>query len=147
MCLLGTDVVSELRKQKPHKGVLAWIQDIPEESLFLSAVSIGESQAGIEITRDQDERKAKEIEEWLDRVAQSYNVVAVDAPTHGSPYRRRTDRGNCVSPWPDGRDSECTRLCTLRCFPDQSIHCLTTLLTGSWPSSRDWAIRSRCRCR
>jgi len=79
MYLLDTNIVSELRKHRPHKGVLAWIQDIPEESLFLSAVSIGEIQAGIEITRDQDEKKAEEIEEWLDRVAQSYSVVAVDA--------------------------------------------------------------------
>jgi toxin FitB len=78
MYLLDTNVVSELRKQKPHKGVLAWIRSASEESLYLSAVTIGEVQAGIEITRDQDAEKAGEIEEWLDSLAQSYNVLVVD---------------------------------------------------------------------
>jgi predicted nucleic acid-binding protein len=79
MYLLDTNVVSELRKQKPHKGVLAWIRNASEESLYLSAVTIGEVQAGIEITRDQDAQKASEIEEWLDSLAESYNVLVVDA--------------------------------------------------------------------
>ena len=51
MYLLDTNVVSELRKRKPHKGVVAWIQAAPEESLYVSAVTVGEIQAGIEITR------------------------------------------------------------------------------------------------
>src|SRR6266852_1610173 len=79
MYLLDTNVVSELRKQKPHKSVLAWIRNASEESLYLSAVTIGEVQAGIEITRDQDAEKAREIEEWLDSLAQSYNVLVVDS--------------------------------------------------------------------
>jgi predicted nucleic acid-binding protein len=79
MYLLDTNVVSELRKQKPHKGVLAWIRNASEESLYLSAVTIGEVQAGIEITRDQDAQKASEIEEWLDSLAESYSVLVVDA--------------------------------------------------------------------
>src|ERR1700737_2873478 len=80
MYLLDTNVVSELRKRKPHQGVVAWVRQAPEEALHLSAVTIGEIQAGIEITREQDAEKAKEIEVWLDSVAQTYNVLAVDAP-------------------------------------------------------------------
>lgn len=79
MYLLDTNVVSELRKRKPHQGVVAWVKAAPEESLHVSAVTIGEIQAGIEITREQDGPKAKEIEDWLDEVAHSYNVLAVDA--------------------------------------------------------------------
>ena len=77
--LLDTNVVSELRKRKPHKGVVAWIQAAPEESLYVSAVTVGEIQAGIEITRKQDAVKAKEIEHWLDGVEQSYGVLPADA--------------------------------------------------------------------
>jgi toxin FitB len=77
--LLDTNVVSELRKPKPHPGVVTWVRNLPEESLHLSAVTIGEIQAGIEITREQDAAKAKEIEAWLESVAQTYNVLAVDA--------------------------------------------------------------------
>ena len=79
MYLLDTNVVSELRKLKPHQGVVAWIEAAPEESLFISAVTVGEIQAGIEITRRQDAAKAKEIEDWLDGVAQSYGVLPADA--------------------------------------------------------------------
>ena len=51
----------------------------PEDSLYVSAVTIGEIQAGIEITRRQDTEKADEIEAWLDNVAQSYGVLSADA--------------------------------------------------------------------
>jgi toxin FitB len=64
--LLDTNVVSELRKPKPHQGVVAWVQDASDEALHLSAVTIEEIQAGIEITREQDVEKAREIETWLD---------------------------------------------------------------------------------
>ena len=45
----------------------------------MSAVTVGEIQAGIEITRKQDAAKAKEIELWLDGVEQSYGVLPADA--------------------------------------------------------------------
>jgi len=79
--LLDTNVVSELRKRSPHKGVVSWIQAAPEASLYVSAVTVGEIQAGIEITRRQDAAKAKEIELWLDEVERSYGVLPADAPT------------------------------------------------------------------
>jgi toxin FitB len=79
MYLLDTNVVLELRKPKPHQGVVEWVRNAPDESLYLSAVTIGEIQAGIEMTREQDSDKAHEIEEWLDSVMQSCSVLAVDA--------------------------------------------------------------------
>ena len=79
MYLLDTNVVSELRKTKPHGAVVQWIRDVAEADLHISAVTIGEIQAGIELTREQDEAKADEIEQWLDLVATSFNVVAMDA--------------------------------------------------------------------
>jgi toxin FitB len=79
MYLLDTNVVSELRKPKPHGAVLQWIQDIADTDLHISAVTIGEIQAGIELTREQDEAKAKELEQWLELVSGSFNVVPMDA--------------------------------------------------------------------
>ena len=76
--LLDTNVVSELRKARPHGGVVAWLSDQEEEQLFLSAVTIGELQAGIEPTRRQDPSKASEIEFWVDRLAASYQVLPMD---------------------------------------------------------------------
>lgn len=81
MYLLDTHVVSELRKPKPHGAVQAWFAGLEDMELHLSAVTIGEIQAGIELTREQDETKAAEIEAWLEMVAASYNVLPKDAAT------------------------------------------------------------------
>jgi toxin FitB len=78
--LLDTNVVSELRKPKPHGAVLQWIQSVPNVDLHISAVTIGEIQAGIELTREQDAAKAAELEQWLALVAGSFNVHPMDAP-------------------------------------------------------------------
>lgn len=76
--LLDTNVVSELRKPRPHGAVLAWIEGQEDEQLFLSAVTMGELQAGIERTRHQDPAKAKEIEYRVDQLASSYQVLPMD---------------------------------------------------------------------
>ena len=78
MYLLDTNIISELRKSKPHGAVVAWINGVHESSLFLSAVTLAEIQAGIEITRKQDKIKAAAIEAWLDQVAAAYNVLPMD---------------------------------------------------------------------
>jgi predicted nucleic acid-binding protein len=79
--LLDTNVVSELRRPRPHGGVVAWLESISDADLHLSAVTLGEIQAGIELTRDQDPDKAKAIEQWADQLAAAYNVLAMDAQT------------------------------------------------------------------
>ena len=79
MYLLDTNIISELRHQKPHGAVVAWLQSVEDKNLFLSSVTIGEIQAGIEITREQDLEKAYQLEQWLDLVADTYNVISMDA--------------------------------------------------------------------
>ena len=79
MYLLDTNVVSELRRPRPHGAVLDWIADVPAEQLFVSAVTVGEIQAGIEITREQDVAKAEELGAWLDKVLASYGILPMDA--------------------------------------------------------------------
>ncbi|WP_127471504.1 type II toxin-antitoxin system VapC family toxin [Thiomicrorhabdus aquaedulcis] len=78
MYLLDTNIISELRRVKPHGAVVEWVQRIDDNQLFVSAVSLGEIQAGIELTRMQDPQKANEIEAWLNRVAESYNILPLD---------------------------------------------------------------------
>ncbi len=77
--LLDTNVVSELRKNRPHGGVVAWIASLDDAQLYVSAVTLGEIQAGIELTREQDPEKASEIEAWLELLAGAYNVLPMDA--------------------------------------------------------------------
>ena len=47
--------------------------------LYLSAVTIGEIQWGIERVRERDEAKASEIEAWLQKVLVSHGVLPMDA--------------------------------------------------------------------
>jgi predicted nucleic acid-binding protein len=79
MYLLDTNVVSELRKPKPHGAVVQWIEGVADAQLHVSAVTIGEIQAGIEITREQDQPKADELEHWLGQVSATFNAVPMDA--------------------------------------------------------------------
>ena len=79
MYLLDTNVVSELRKPRPNARVLSWMGRADDKHLFLSAVTVGEIQADIEITRKQDAVKAVELERWLDQVSDAYNVLPMDA--------------------------------------------------------------------
>ena len=79
MYLLDTNIVSELRRLRPHISVVAWLEATDDKNLHISAVTIGEIQAGIEMTRGHDPTKAAEIEAWADQLAASYNVLSMDA--------------------------------------------------------------------
>ena len=78
MYLLDTNVISELRKAKPHGAVLAWFGSLRDYEIAIPAVVIGEIQDGAEITRKQDRAKAVEIEAWLDYVMASFAVLPMD---------------------------------------------------------------------
>ncbi|MCY3948494.1 MAG: type II toxin-antitoxin system VapC family toxin [Acidimicrobiaceae bacterium] len=80
MYLLDTNIVSELRRTRPHPSVVEWVQGTRSADMFLSAVTVGEIQAGIEITCEQDPTKAEELEAWLgERVLGGFDVLAMNA--------------------------------------------------------------------
>ena len=81
MFLLDTNVVSELRKAKPHGAVLAWFDSVSARDISIPAVVIGEIQEGAEITRKQNPSKAVEIEAWLEKVMATFAVVPMDGMT------------------------------------------------------------------
>ena len=81
MYLLDTNIVSELRKPRPQAAVISWLKGVDDSDLHISVVTLGEIQAGIEITRERDAAKAAEIEAWADQVAAAYNVLTMDAAT------------------------------------------------------------------
>jgi predicted nucleic acid-binding protein len=81
--LLDTNVISELRKRKPHGAVTAWIESLRDQDIRIPAVAIAELQDGAEITRRQDRAKATELEQWIDRVMATFVVLPMD----GSMFR------------------------------------------------------------
>ncbi len=79
MFLLDTNIISELRRQRPNRSVVRWIEGVPAAQLYISAVTIGEIQDGIEQIREREVYKAAEIESWLNDVQATYSVLPVDA--------------------------------------------------------------------
>jgi len=61
--LLDTCLISELIKNPPNKNVLTWISDIPESSLFLSVLTIGEIHKGIE--KLPQSKKKDRLHKWV----------------------------------------------------------------------------------
>ncbi|MBN8990544.1 MAG: type II toxin-antitoxin system VapC family toxin [Rhizobiales bacterium] len=61
--LLDTNVLSELRRLRPDRKVLAFIAAQPVERLYVSAVTFAEIRFGIEIVEDAARRA--ELNDWL----------------------------------------------------------------------------------
>jgi predicted nucleic acid-binding protein len=76
--LLDTNVVSELRKTRPHGGVLAWRRSVQIHHLAIPAIVLAEAQAGVELTRKQNPQKAVELEAWIDQVQSRYTIMPAD---------------------------------------------------------------------
>jgi predicted nucleic acid-binding protein len=81
--LLDTNVISELKRPKPHGGVLHWLRTVDSSNIFVPAVALGEMQAGVERARIQHVEKAALIEAWLDELATNFNVL----PMTGAMFR------------------------------------------------------------
>jgi toxin FitB len=62
MYLLDTNVVSELRRPRPHGGLVAWLESVSNGHSHLSAETVGKIQSGIDITPERGRDEA-----WLDR--------------------------------------------------------------------------------
>lgn len=65
MILLDTVVLSELRKTRPNAGVLDYLKAQVPETVFLSAMTIGEIEAGIEKQKTASPAFAEELSQWL----------------------------------------------------------------------------------
>lgn len=76
--LIDTNVVSEMRKRKPHGGVSTWLRGLEVGQAYFSAVTFGEIQKGVEITRQQDPVKANEIEAWAKQLETASPVLPMD---------------------------------------------------------------------
>ena len=74
MYLLDTVVLSELRKGPPRRNphVVSWLASVSPDDLFISAISIGEIERGIERQRSADPAFATALAEWLDVVLRNY---------------------------------------------------------------------------
>ncbi len=81
MFLLDTNIISEMMRAAPNKGLLSWFQDVQSESLFLSVVTLGEIQKGIDLKKAKEpEYKAERHLGWLSDLSKLYKdrILPVD---------------------------------------------------------------------
>ena len=76
--LFDTNVISELRKPRPHGAVVAWFKLLHPIQIFVSAVTIGELQYGAELTRRQDPQRAAELDDWITGVVDGVQLLTMD---------------------------------------------------------------------
>ena len=78
--LIDTCVLSELVRPKPDHHVVAWMESCDEEAIFLSVLTLGEIQKGIE--KLAPGKRRNELQAWLDRDLRlrfAGRVVEIDA--------------------------------------------------------------------
>ena len=95
--LIDTNVVSELRKPKPHGAAVAWSHSLELGQAFFSAVTFGEIQRGVELTRRKDPVKANEIEAWAAQLERTSQVLSMDAACFREYARLMHDRSDTLS--------------------------------------------------
>lgn len=82
MFLLDTVVLSELRKPPRQRSpnLVRWIEGVSSQDLFVSVVTIGEIERGIERQRSLDPAFAESLAAWLDMLMRTYEgrVLPVD---------------------------------------------------------------------
>ena len=61
--LLDTCVLSEFTRRKPEEKVIRWLDSLAEERLFISVITVGEIQHGIE--RLPASTRKNELQTWM----------------------------------------------------------------------------------
>jgi len=62
--LLDTNVISELVRANPEPAVLAWFDSVPDDSLYISVLTLGEIRKGVEQVADS--RRKERLRVWLE---------------------------------------------------------------------------------
>lgn len=77
--LLDTNVISELVKPRPDPRLVGWIEEIDENLLYLSVLTLGEIRKGVAALPQSARRTA--LEAWLEsdlRLRFSKRILSID---------------------------------------------------------------------
>lgn len=77
--LLDTNIVSEVRKPKPHGGVLAWFAANRSAYFAMPSIALFELQMGVGRVQETDPLRAAEYDYWIGRIEGGTNVLPLDA--------------------------------------------------------------------
>ena len=98
--LLDTNVVSEWTKPRPNPGVVEWLANVDEDSVYLSVVTLAELRHGIE--RLSPGKRRIQLDEWLRAdlpLRFEHRILPVDAAIAdqwGHLVARRESKGRSI---------------------------------------------------
>lgn len=98
MIVLDTNVVSALMRREPDPSVVAWLDGLPAESIWTTAVTVFEVRLGLEILvegrrrRELEEAFAKALEEDFEGRVLPFDEAAAQAAGRIAAERRRAGR-------------------------------------------------------
>ncbi len=81
--LLDNNVASELSRPRPDVNVLAWFSAIPDEELFLDAMTVGEIAKGVALVRRRNVARARQLQGWLSAITFVFadRILKIDVAT------------------------------------------------------------------
>jgi toxin FitB len=93
--LLDTNIVSEARRRTQNRGFAAWWAGVESSRLYLSALTVGEIERGIEKLRRRGETgRVKDLDGWLEGVVRQFSdrILPVDVEVAAEWGRHRAAR-------------------------------------------------------
>ena len=81
MIVLDTCVISEALRPEPDQKVMAWIEGLPEEQVYLPALVLGELEKGVELLPEGSKRAALRL--WLEQLRRRFSgrILSFDEET------------------------------------------------------------------
>lgn len=79
--LLDTNVLSEVRRPQPDPNVLTWLDQVDEDRVYLSVISIAEIARAVALL--ESGKRKTELAQWLENdlpIRFGGRVIAVDMP-------------------------------------------------------------------
>ena len=154
--LLDTCVISELVRPEPNTGLLRWFSEQDEDGLFLSVLTIGELERGIEklATSRRKTTLGKWVREHLARrfegrllpidlpVAQRWGAIAGAYRAQGTVAAgyRQSYRRECPRPWSHCCLAQRPGFRTLRRRLPEPMASTVILLTRPIPRTMLWPL-------
>ena len=98
--LLDTNVISELVAGQPNEQVIAWIDGIDDQLVYLSVITIGEIKRGIE--KLPNSRRKRRLNQWLNEallIRFDDKILSIDIPvmvTWGKLIAKLESRGRML---------------------------------------------------
>jgi toxin FitB len=77
--LLDTCVISEIIKSQPNEKVVTWMQENDEDSMYLSVLTFGEIEKGIEKAANLEKKKT--LQTWVENVLKErfkHRILEID---------------------------------------------------------------------